>query len=345
MGEMKKLLNTLYILHPNAYLSRDGENIVVTIEGREIARRPIHILEQIICFNYMGISPGLMQLCTENKVNVTFLTPNGRFIGRIQGKTSGNVLLRREQYRIADDKSHALPIAKNMIIAKIINQRKIINRGIRDHGEFTDINLLKTIEDRLNEIVLRVDSVSNHEELRGLEGEASRFYFTGVNELIVRQKDIFYFKERSRRPPKDPFNALLSFAYTLLTVDMTGAIETVGLDPYVGFFHTDRPGRASLSLDMIEELRGYIADRFVLSLINRHQITKNDFVFKESGGVLLNEKGREKFLTAWQKRKLNIIEHPFLKEKIEIGLLPYAQAMLLARYIRKDIDEYPPFLM
>lgn len=342
---MRKLLNTLYILQPTAYLSRDGQNIVVKVDGKEIARRPIHILESIVCFNYLGISPGLMQLCTEHNVNLSFLTPTGRFIGRIQGKVSGNVLLRRTQYRVADDEDQSLKIAKNMILGKIVNQRKIIDRGIRDHGDVVDTPLLNSIKGRLSDIISRIECVASANELRGLEGEASRYYFSGLNELILRQKDIFFLKERTRRPPKDCFNALLSFAYTLLTSDMTHALETVGLDPYVGFLHTDRPGRESLSLDMIEELRGYIADRFVLSVINRHQITKNDFIYKESGSVILSEKGRKKFISAWQKRKLDVIEHPFIKERIEIGLLPYVQAMLLSRLLRNDIDDYPPFFM
>lgn len=342
---MRKLLNTLYITNPNAYLSKDGENIVVKVDEEETARRPIHILESIVCFNFTGISPALMRLCSEHGVTVSFLNQYGSFQGRVQGRVNGNVLLRRAQYRVADNKEKSLGISRNFIIGKVANGRKIINRALRDHGSSINSDLLIEIQ---NKMLISIDKIKNStdaDELRGIEGEISKSYFRGINELILQQKESFFFVERSRRPPLDNFNALISYAYTLLTHEMESALETVGLDPYVGFFHTDRPGRVSLALDMIEELRAYMADRFVLSLINRKQINGSGFAKKENGGILMEDGTKKIFLSAWQKRKQEIIEHPFINEKIEIGLIPYVQALLMARYLRGDIDEYPPFFV
>lgn len=342
---MRKLLNTLYITNPNAYLSKDGENIVVKVNDEEIGRRPIHILESIVCFNFNGMSPSLMRLCSQNGVNVTFLNQYGNFLGRVQGEVNGNVLLRRAQYRLADDSIKSLDISRNFIIGKIANGRKIINRAIRDHGEVVNKDLLIEIQEKMNSSIDKVKSCNSADELRGLEGDISKSYFIGINELILQQKDIFYFVERTRRPPLDNLNALLSYAYTLITYEMVSALETVGLDPYVGFLHTDRPGRVSLALDMIEELRSYMADRFVISLINRKQINSEGFMIKENGGVLMKDDTKKIFLSSWQNRKQDIVEHPFIQEKIEFGLIPYVQACLMARFIRGDIDEYPPFFI
>lgn len=342
---MRNLLNTLYITNPDAYVSRDGENVVIKVNNIEVLRRPIHILEGIVCFNYVGISPKLMSLCVENNVGVAFVNEYGKFMARVNGKMRGNVLLRRTQYRYADDKEKSLDIAKNFIIGKIVNCKSVINRAIRDHSNSVDIENMKYTLEKLSSALENIDKAVNDDELRGIEGEAARTYFSSFNNLILQQKEDFYFTERSRRPPKDFLNAMLSYAYTLLTYEMESALETVGLDPYVGFLHTDRPGRVSLALDMIEELRPYMAERFVISLINRKQISPKGFIVKESGGIIMDKDTKNIFLTAWQKRKQEEITHPFLNEKIEIGLLPYVQAMLMARFLRNDLESYPPFFM
>lgn len=342
---MRNLLNTLYVTNPDAYVSKDGENVVIKLNNTEVLRRPIHILEGIVCFNYVGISPKLMQLCVENNVGVTFVNQYGKFLARINGKVRGNVLLRRTQYRYADSKEKSIDISKNFIIGKIVNSKSVINRSIRDHSKLVDIDKMSYALEKMSVSLENIKVAKDSDELRGIEGEAARTYFSVFNNLILQQKEEFYFTERSRRPPVDNLNAMLSYAYTLLTHEMESALETVGLDPYVGFLHTDRPGRVSLALDMIEELRPYMAERFVISLINRKQISPKGFITKESGGIVMDKETKNTFLTAWQKRKQEEITHPFLKEKIEIGLLPYVQAMLMARFIRNDLESYPPFFM
>lgn len=342
---MRHLLNTLYVTNPDAYISKDGENVVIKVNNVEMMRRPIHILEGIVCFNYVGISPKLMNLCMENNVGVSFVNEHGNFMARISGKVRGNVLLRRTQYRYADNKGKSNEISKNFIIGKIVNCRSVINRAIRDHNNSVNIENMKHTAEKLSSAVQNVKNAADCDELRGIEGDAARTYFSMFNNLILQQKDDFFFTERSRRPPMDNLNAMLSYAYTLLTHEMQSALETVGLDPYVGFMHTDRPGRVSLALDMIEELRPYIAERFVISLINRKQISASGFIAKESGGIIMDKDTKSIFLSAWQKRKQEEITHPFLNEKIELGLLPYVQAMLMARFIRNDIEGYPPFFM
>ena len=342
---MRKLKNTLYITSPNAVLSKDGENIVVKIDGREVGRRPIHILENIVCFNYTGMSGALIRLCSDHGVAVSLMDAQGRFCGRYQGKVSGNVLLRRTQYRIADCEETALSISRNMILAKLVNSKRTLNRTLRDHSEVIDTALLSDCIARLSEKIESAKEASSFQSLRGIEGAAAECYFSAFNEMILHQKDDFAFRGRSRRPPLDPVNAMLSYVYTLLAIDCQNALETVGIDPYVGFFHTDRPGRAGLALDMEEEFRAYLGDRFVLSLINRKQICGSDFVQKENGAVLFSDAARNKLLAAWQKRKQETIEHPYLKEKVEIGLLPYCQAMLLSSFLRGDLPDYPPFFV
>ena len=342
---MRKLLNTLYITNPEAYLARDGENIVVKVADKEVGRRPIHILENIVCFHYTGMNGALLRLCCDHGVGVSFLDQHGNFCGRVQGKVNGNVLLRRAQYRLADEEIKALQIAKHFILGKLVNCKKTINRGLRDHADKVDVNLLNQVAEKMSQAIEHVKTVASFDSLRGIEGETARAYFQGFNELILQQKENFYFQERSKRPPRDNVNAMLSYAYTLLAVDMRNALETVGLDPYVGFLHSDRPGRAGLALDMMEELRAYLGDRFVLTLINRKQVTEKSFLKKENGGVLLEAEMRKEFITAWQKRKQDEIEHPYLQEKVEIGLIPYVQAMLMARFIRGDLDAYPPFFV
>ncbi|MDD4077628.1 MAG: type I-C CRISPR-associated endonuclease Cas1c [Bacilli bacterium] len=342
---MRHLLNTLYVTNPNAYVGRERENVVVRIDDKIVLRRPIHILESIVCFNYVGISPKLIHLCAENNVSVSFLDEHGNFMGKIISKVHGNVLLRRTQYRYADNKEKSLQLARNFIIGKIINCRSVLKRAIRDHQALINVDLFNKTIEKLNSAIDVIQKTDNFDELRGIEGDAAKLYFSLFNNLILHQKKDFYFVGRSRRPPLDNINALLSYTYTLLTHEMTSALETIGLDPYVGFLHTDRPGRVSLSLDLIEELRPYMADRFVLSIINRKQMTKSDFIKKESGGIILTNDSRIKFLETWQKRKRETIIHPFINERIEIGLIPYVQSMLLSRYMRGDLDSYPPFLI
>lgn len=342
---MRKLLNVLYVTSPDGYLSRDGQNVVVRVGEVEKARFPIHILESIVCFTYAGASPALMELCAESGVPLSFISSTGKFLARLTGPTKGNVLLRRRQYRMADDPAESAAIVRNVIAAKTTNSRAVIRRAMSDHADAaSDSRLQRALED-LTRIVQRVfDCPDDLEALRGLEGQAANVYFSAFNGLIRNPEPAFRFNTRTRRPPRDPVNALLSFLYTLLRHDVQSALETVGLDPYVGFLHTDRPGRPSLALDLMEELRPYLADRLALTLINRKQVTPKDFISSETGGVVLTDEARKTVLGAWQARKREAIEHPFLDEKIEIGLIPYAQALLLARYVRGDLDGYPPFV-
>src|SRR5690625_24365 len=339
---MRKLLNTLYITNENYYLSRERENIVIRAEEKVIRRFPIHILEGVVCFNYTGVSPGVIQLCNDNQISITFLTPNGRFQGKFIGLTNGNVLLRRDKYRIADDE-RSLDIAKNCIEAKIINSRKVFLRLRRDHLKESN-EAITSLIDYFKLQAIKIRECNDKDSLRGIEGDVARNYFQNFDELILTQKEDFKFVLRTRRPPLNRVNAMLSFLYSMLTYEVQAALETVGLDSYVGFFHTDRPGRPGLALDLIEELRAYLVDRLVVTMINRNQISKNDFEEKENQAVLLNDKGREKVLKQWQKRKQQEILHPFIKEKIPIGLIPYVQAQLLSRHIRGDIEAYPPFI-
>lgn len=342
---MRKLLNTLYVTTPDSYLSRDGENVVVRVKDVEKFRIPVNNIEGIVSFGYMGASPALMNLCVERNVGLCFLSEHGSFKGRISGEVKGNVLLRRKQYRMADDREFSLKLSGIFIAGKISNTRNIVQRLIRDHAEESIVSELQQVSRLLTMRRNQVLSASSFDMLRGYEGDAANAYFGIFSHFIVAQKSGFPFFGRNRRPPKDNVNALLSFVYTLLAHEVQSALETVGLDPYVGFLHTDRPGRASLALDLMEELRAYLADRLVLSLINRKQISERGFVQHGENGVVMNEATRKEVLVAWQKRKQETIRHPFLEESIPIGLLPYIQALLLARFIRGDIDNYPVFVI
>jgi CRISPR-associated protein Cas1 len=341
---VKKLLNVLYVTTPNSYLSLDGENIVILVDGIEKLRIPVHNLESVVCFGYLGASPALMGFCAEKGIGLCFLSPYGKFLARVSGGVHGNVLLRKKQFCISDIENDCVSIAINCITGKLINSRVVIERGIRDHAEQVDVDALKKASEYIKSSSIRLQSCNTLDEIRGIEGDCAKTYFGVFNELILQQKDDFFMQGRNKRPPKDNLNAMLSFLYTLLAHDIQSALETVGLDPYVGFLHRDRPGRASLALDIMEEFRAFLVDRMVLSLINRKQIMAKGFTAKESGGVMMDKDTRKDILTAWQKRKQEEITHPFLNEKISIGLLPYVQALLLARYLRGDIDAYPPFL-
>lgn len=339
---MRRLLNTLYITTPESYLSKDGENVVVSVRQQEVFRISALNIEAIVTFGYMGASPGLMKLCADRGIGLTFLSPHGRFVSRIQGQVRGNVLLRKAQYALSDDEDVTTELSRICIAGKIQNYRCILRRYERDYGQNEEIEQVISQMDTAKRQVLRAVS---KEQIRGLEGDAASGYFSVFPHLILNQKEDFPFEGRNRRPPRDAVNAMLSLAYTLLTNDVTSALETVGLDPYVGFLHTLRPGRASLALDMVEELRAYLGDRFVLSLINRRQISVSDFLYQGERGVVLTDDGRRTFLSAWQARKKETVTHPFLQEKIPIGLIPYAQAMLLARCVRGDLDTYPVFIV
>lgn len=341
---MRKLLNTLYITNEQAYLSLDGENIVVEESGKAIGRLPLHTIDSIMVFSYIGASPALMGKCAEENKQLTFFTPNGRFLAKVTGKSYGNILLRREQYRICDSAERSLDIAKSIISAKLLNSNAVVSRALRDHGMRIDAERFEAVSRQLKAGSIMAYDSTSADALRGIEGECALGYFSVFDDMILQQKEDFFFKSRSRRPPMDNVNALLSFTYSLLTSMCVGALEAVGLDPYAGFFHTDRPGRASLALDLVEEFREAFADRFVLTLINKRLVTDRDFVKKENGSTLLKDESRKTFFSCWQSRKRETLTHPFLNEKVEWGMLPFVQAMLLARFIRGDLNAYPPFL-
>lgn len=341
---MKKLMNTLYVTSEDSYLSLDGENVVVLDKEREIGRLPLHNLEGIVSFGYRGTSPALMGACAERNISLCYLTPQGEFLARVSGKIKGNVILREQQYRSFLDEKKSLEVAKNCITGKIYNARWVLERATRDHSMQVDVEKLKAASENLKNSLSLVRDCQSTEQLRGFEGEAAKVYFGVFDELILQQKKDFSFRGRNRRPPMDNVNALLSFVYTLLTNMVTSALETVGLDPYVGCLHTERPGRVSLSLDLIEELRPVLAERFVLSLINKKMVTQKGFKVKENGAILMDDETRKIVLTEWQNKKKETLTHPFLNEKVGWGMVPYVQAMLLARYLRGDLDGYPPFL-
>ena len=341
---MRKLLNTLYITLPDTYLSLDGENVVVKQEEQVLARFPLHNFEAICTFGYAGVSPKLMGTCAERGITLTFMTRNGRFLARVIGEDRGNVVLRKEQYRRSDDEKASTLLARNFMIGNLYNSKWILERATRDHPLRIDVERFKRTSASLSDSLKMVRDVEDLAVLRGLEGTAAMQYFALFDDLILQQKDDFYFRGRSRRPPLDKTNALLSFVYALLSNDVKAALEGVGLDAYVGFMHRDRPGRASLALDMMEELRGALADRFVLSLINKKLVNGSGFLVKETGAVIMDGDTRKQVVKLWQEKKQELVVHPYLGEKIMWGLIPHAQALLLARHLRGDLDEYPPFL-
>lgn len=341
---MKKHLNTLFVTTQGAYLAKEGETVVVKVDGEIALCVPIHTLGGIVCFGQVSCSPYLMGFCAENNVAISFLTENGSFLAKVQGPVCGNVLLRREQYRKADNLEVSVLIARSMLIGKIANCRAVLQRALRDHSDKIDEEAVAMASQTLTNSMRRLQVESSLDVVRGIEGEAANAYFGVFNHLITSQKNDFTFIERNRRPPLDNVNCLLSFLYTILMHDVRSALETVGLDPAVGFLHRDRPGRYSLALDIMEELRPFFADRMALSLINLCQVQGKGFSKKESGAVWMDDETRKAVLVAYQKRKQDELEHPFIKEKVKIGLLPYVQAMLMARYLRGDMDAYPPFV-
>lgn len=341
---MKHLLNTLFVTSEDIYLSLDGENVVANRDKEVAARYPLHTLSGIITFSYAGASPALMGACADRGIGLSFCTPRGRFLARASGEQNGNVLLRRSQYRTAEDPAQSCLAARNMIVGKLYNARWSIERTLRDHAMRVDEANLRAASTRLKELLPAVQAQTELDTLRGLEGIGAAAYFGVFDEMLLNSKESFYFKERTRRPPLDPVNAMLSFAYSLLANDCASALESVGLDAYVGFLHRDRPGRSSLALDLMEELRPCMADRFVLTLVNNRMVNAQDFEKRESGAVQMTDDARRAFLKNWQLKKSEMITHPYLKEKLQWGMVPYVQALLLARYLRQDLDEYPPFL-
>jgi len=341
---LKRLLNTLYISDPNYYLSLDGENVVVKEDETIVGRVPLHTIDSIVSFGYRGVSPKLLGHCMDMNITISFLNESGRLLAAVSQEPKGNVLLRRTQFHVADKEESKLEIAKNIILAKIYNSKWILERMTRDYAARIDPLPFKQKSEILSKALLAVKSVASAEALRGIEGEAAANYFAVFDDMILQQKEHFWFHGRTRRPPTDNVNALLSFTYSLLASMSRSALACVGLDPYVGFYHTDRPGRFSLALDLMEEFRGVLADRFVLSLINCRIVNEKGFFVKEDGAVVMSDDMRKQVLEAWQQKKREVITHPFLEEKIEWGMAPYVQAMLLARFLRGDLDTYPSFL-
>jgi CRISPR-associated protein Cas1 len=341
---MKRLLNTLFVTTQGSYLAREGTNLLVRVEQETRLRVPIHTLGSVVCFGQVGASPPLMQLCGENGVTLSFLSENGRFMARVEGPVSGNVLLRIEQHRRTFDPTAAAGIARAIVSAKVVNSRAVLLRAAREQQPSPKRTALCDVARQLGMLARKFQNPQPLDEVRGLEGDAARLYFGVFDHLIVAQKESFAFHGRSRRPPLDPVNALLSFLYTMLVNDVRAALEGVGLDPQIGFLHRLRPGRPSLALDLMEELRAPLADRLVLTLINRQQVKPSGFTIGESGEVRMDDATRKEVLVAWQERKQEEIRHPFLDETIHIGLVPHAQALLLSRFLRGDLDAYPPMI-
>ncbi len=342
---MRRQLNTLYAMTDGAWLRKEGANIVMEVDRQERARLPVHMLESLVCIGRVAVSPRLLGFCSEQGISVCYLTPQGRFLARVEGPVSGNVLLRREQYRRTDDPARCAVIVRHLLIGKIHNQRAVLARGWRDHGErMTDTVAFQHALKRLKRIPQRLLVETEVDVLRGLEGEAAQAYFGVFGQLVRAESPLLQFGGRNRRPPRDAFNALLSFLYTLLTHDCRSALETVGLDPAVGFLHRDRPGRPSLALDLAEEFRPLLGERLALSLINRRQLGERDFTLFDNGAVQLKDDARKTVLVAYQERKREQVHHAFLGEKVDIGLLPFVQAQLMARHLRGDLDGYPSYL-
>lgn len=340
---MKKHLNTLFVTTQGAYLAKDGETVAVRIEGETALRVPLHTLESIVCFGNVGCSPFLMGSCGQRNVGLSFLSEQGRFLARVHGPVTGNVLLRREQYRRADDLDFSASVATACVLGKVVNSRTVLLRALRDHGDKIDTQVVQESINRLGAAARRLQEGLPLAEIRGVEGDGARTYFSALDHLIVRDKANFFMHRRSRRPPLDRINCLLSFVYTLLLHDIRSALEAVGLDPAVGYLHRDRPGRAGLALDLMEEFRP-MADRLVVSLVNLAQLRCDDFVCSDGGGVRMSDTARKTVLVAYQKRKQEEMTHPFVEEKMTIGLFFHMQALLFARYLRDELDGYPPVI-
>lgn len=341
---MQRFLNTLYITTQKTYLHKKGDAVEVILEDKVIADIPLITLDSIVCFGNISVSPFLLGACPEHNVTISFLSEFGKFLARVQGPVAGNVLLRKAQYRISDDEEKSAQIAKYFIAGKIANQKTVLQRVIRDHKDKIDVDRIEKAILELNKALDKLEQQNDLDKLRGIEGDAAESYFSVFNEMIISQKDDFKFEGRNRRPPLDNVNALLSYVYTLLYHDMISALEVIGLDPAVGFLHRDRPGRLSLALDLVEEFRAFFADRLVLNLINRKEITGNQFIKTASGAIVMDDSARKTVITAYQKKKEVVVTHPYVEKKMHLAILFHTQAQLLARYIRGDIDGYPAYI-
>ncbi|MDT8447703.1 MAG: type I-C CRISPR-associated endonuclease Cas1c [bacterium] len=340
---MKRLLNTLYLTRDGIYLNKERETFKVMKDTKTLMKVPVGTINQIICIGSVTLTPPVMAFCVDQGVSVVYLSEYGRFQVRLEGPTSGNILLRRRQYAIAQEPNTALDVSRSFVLGKLVNAKRVLSRALADHGDRLDQGAFTTTLQRYREARQQVLQTDNLDSLRGIEGELAKRYFALFDQMILNNKEDFYFKGRSRRPPLDRINALLSFLYALLLADCRAALEGVGLDSAAGYLHQDRPGRPGLALDLMEEFRPLLADRLALSLVNRSQVNADDFTLQSAGAVLLNDSGRRKVVAAYQERKTTDITHPFLNEKFAQGLLPHAQALLLARYIRGDLDAYPPY--
>lgn len=341
---MRKLLNTLYILSEDAYLALDGENVVAKRGGIETGRIPLHTLEAIQAFSYAGASPALMGECVSRGIALAFYDRRGRFLADVHGAERGSVLLRKAQFHCSENPVESIAVARQFIMGKLFNGRWVLERAVRDHGARIDAARIKTVTSHLGESIKVARTCDSLDSLRGIEGDAAAMYFSVFDQLLLREKDTFSFVRRIRRPPTDPVNAMLSLFYSVLARDCSSALEGVGFDPYVGFLHADRPGRRSLALDLMEELRPLLVDRLVVTAVNNRIVNRKSFERRESGEVLLSDAGRKALFELWQNRKREEIVHPFLKEKVPWGLLPHVQAQLLAKCLRGDLDGYPPLL-
>lgn len=341
---MKHHLNTLFVTTQGSYLAKDGETVTVKVDGEAQLRIPLHHLGGIVCFGNVSCSPWLMAMCAEAGVAISFLSEQGRFLAAVHGFAPGNVLLRREQYRRADEPAGTTAIARAMVCAKLANARTVLLRGARDYPDAPGRPALETAAGRLGWSTECARQAADLDTLRGIEGEGANTYFDVFDQLVTAQRDAFRFHGRSRRPPLDPMNSLLSFLYAMLTHDARAACEACGLDAAVGFLHRDRPGRPGLALDLMEEFRPVLADRLALSLVNRQQVSADGFVSSEGGGIVMNDATRKTVITTYQKRKQDEVTHPFLGEKTTVGLLVHLQARLLARHLRGDLDAYPAFV-
>lgn len=342
---MKKHLNTLYITSPDAYIRKEGMTFVVEVDDKKALQAPVHTIENIVCFGFKPLTPALMAFCAENNIGISYMSMHGKFLARVYGEQRGNVILRKAQYNFSDSEDTSLKISRNIVAAKITNSRSVLQRHLRNHEDGDENGTVAGSVEELSRFINLIKIAHNLDVLRGYEGEAATIYFRCFNNLITSQKEDFVMNGRSKRPPLDFVNALLSFVYMLLVNEFRSALETTGLDPQVGFLHRVRPGRPSLALDLMEEFRAYFADRVVLNLINLRQVDRADFERRETGEIRMSEKCRKEVLIAYQKKKDEIIEHPFLGEKTTLGLLPHIQCMLLARFIRGDLEDYPPFYM
>lgn len=340
---VRHLLNTLYVTTPQSYLHLDNENVRIDKKGERSRKVPLRVLEQIVAFGSLGCSPQLMGACVDRGILLSFLDMNGRFLAKVDGVPTGNVLLRRQQFRWAESDRRSLHVAKRCVAAKTRNQLVVLKRFSRERAERVD-DSFKGAMASVEDLLCDVEAAETMDELRGIEGKCAQWYFSVFDSMVLPEVSELRFAGRSRRPPKDPVNALLSFFYTLLSRDVAAGCAAVGLDPYVGFLHADRAGRESLSLDLMEELRPYLTDRFVLSLVNRGQVGSKDFIFEVDGSVRLKDEARKRVISLWQKRKQDEVVHPFLGERMPVGLLPYVQPLLFARYVRGDLDDYPAFL-